>query len=319
MAPKTLTGLRPQAYEHPSDTATLNALTRTAGLDTLVRKLNSWGFERLLRVQLTGSYLRATPDSMSDLYEWLVTARERLDVPMLPDLYVAGSGELNAITAGVDRPLILLYSGAVEQLTPYEVQFVIAHELGHIKSGHVLYYQIAEFLPVIAGVIGTVTLGIGDLLSTGLQVALLHWKRMSEFTADRAGLLACQDADVAMRTLMKLAGLPPRYYKSINTEDFLRQAREFEAMDTETLNKIAKWFSTMGATHPWTVMRAQQLLLWVDRGGYEEVLKAPQRIAVKLPEGVQGYCQQCGWPYRVAQAFCSGCGGAITKTATAGN
>lgn len=319
MAPKTLTGLRPQAYEHPSDTATLNALTRTAGLDTLVRKLNSWGFERLLRVQLTGSYLRATPDSMSDLYEWLVTARERLDVPMLPDLYVAGSGELNAITAGVDHPLILLYSGAVEQLTPDELQFVIAHELGHIKSGHVLYYQIAEFLPVIAGVIGTITLGLGDLLSTGLQVALLHWKRMSEFTADRAGLLACQDADVAMRTLMKLAGLPPRYYKSINTEDFLRQAREFEAMDTETLNKIAKWFSTMGATHPWTVMRAQQLLLWVDRGGYEEVLKAPQRIAVKLPEGVQGYCQQCGWPYRVAQAFCSGCGAAVIKAATANN
>src|SRR5205823_12656453 len=52
--------LPPQVYEHPSDTSTLDSLQHTAGLDTLVRKLNSWGFERLLRVQLTGSYLRAT-------------------------------------------------------------------------------------------------------------------------------------------------------------------------------------------------------------------------------------------------------------------
>ena len=52
-------------------------------------------------------------------------------------------------TAGVERPLILLYSGAVELLSTEELLFVIAHELGHVKSGHVLYYQIAEFLPLI--------------------------------------------------------------------------------------------------------------------------------------------------------------------------
>src|SRR5690348_3773886 len=38
--------LPPQAYEHPSDTSTLDALQHTAGLETLVRKLNAWGFER---------------------------------------------------------------------------------------------------------------------------------------------------------------------------------------------------------------------------------------------------------------------------------
>jgi Zn-dependent protease with chaperone function len=316
MAPQKLTGLRPQAYEHPSDTATLNALTHTAGLDTLIRKLNSWGFERIVRVQLTGSYLRATPDTLSDLYETLTTARELIDLPLLPELYVAGSGELNAITAGVEHPLILLYSAAVEQLTPEERLFVIAHEMGHIKSGHVLYYQMAEFLPAIAQAIGSVTLGIGDLLSAGLQVALLHWQRMSEFTADRAGLLACQDLDVAMRTMMKLAGLPPRYYASINTEDFLRQAREFQAMDSDTLSKVAKWLSSMGATHPWTVMRAQQLMLWYDAGSYAEVLKAPQKIPYKLPEGVQGYCANCGWPRRGGEHFCSGCGCEIAQAAS---
>jgi Zn-dependent protease with chaperone function len=315
MAPQTLTGLRPQAYEHPSDAAALNALTHTAGLDTLVRKLNSWGFERLLRVQLTGSYLKTTPDSFPDVYEILTSACTTLDTPSVPDLYIAG-GELNAFTAGVDHPLVLLYSGSVQQLTREELLFVIAHEVGHIKSGHVLYYQIAEFLPIIAEIVGTATFGIGELLSAGLQVALLRWKRMSEFTADRAGLLACQDADVALRTMMKLAGLPPKYFASPNTEDFIKQARDFEAMDADKLSMLAKWLSTVGSTHPWTVMRAQQLLQWVDSGGYQEVLRAPQRVPFHAPAGVSRFCNQCGSPLRGTELFCPGCGAAQSQVQT---
>ena len=42
----------------------------------------------------------------------------------------------------------------------------------------------------------------------GLQGALTRWQRSSELTADRAGLLACQSQDPALRSMMKLAGLP---------------------------------------------------------------------------------------------------------------
>ena len=50
MEKKNLTGLRPQAYEHPSETSALNLLTRTAGLDMVVRKLNACPFIEHLRV-----------------------------------------------------------------------------------------------------------------------------------------------------------------------------------------------------------------------------------------------------------------------------
>jgi Zn-dependent protease with chaperone function len=181
----------------------------------------------------------------------------------------------------------------------------------------VLYYQIAEFIPVIGEIIGTATLGIGELLSAGLQVALLRWKRTSEFTADRAGLLACQDADVGLRTMMKLAGLPAKLSEAVNTEDFMRQAREFEGMDADKLTMLAKWLSTMGTTHPWTVMRAQQLLQWIDSGGYEETLRAPQRVPIALPQGIAGYCSKCGWPRRGTESFCPGCGQAFAQVQTA--
>jgi hypothetical protein len=148
MTPRKLTGLIPQAYEHPSDAAALNVLQHTVGLDILVRKLSEWGFERIVRVQLTGSYLQVNGDAFPDL-DWILTiACERLDLPVRPDLYIS-PGPMNAFTMGVTRPLIVVSSGAVERLTPEELLFVIAHEVGHVKSGHVFYYQIAEYLPVI--------------------------------------------------------------------------------------------------------------------------------------------------------------------------
>jgi len=317
MAPIKLTGLRPQVYEHPSDAAALNALTNTGGFDKFISKLNGWGIERYLRVQLTGSYLRVSPDSFPDLYQLVADVRERLDVPVDIDLYIASGGEVNAFTVGVERPLIVLTTAAVQLLSQEELAYVIAHEIGHIKSSHVLYYQIAEFLPVIAAFIGSITLGVGDLLGAGIRGALLYWQRMSEFTADRAGLLGCQDAEVAWRTLTKLAGLPPKYFASLNTEDFLRQARDFQAMDADSLSRIAKWISSVGQTHPWTVVRAQQLLLWIDSGAYEETLKYPQRVPYHLPAGVKSYCPKCGYALRGPEIFCPGCGSARNPVSTA--
>lgn len=308
MERRRLTGLRPQAYEHPLDARTLNALQNTKGLETLVRKCNEWGLERLLRVQLTGSYLRVNADNFSDIYEKVRAACDILDLPKIPDVYIAAGGDINAFTAGVERTLIVLNSGAIDLLTEDELFFVIAHEVGHIKSGHVLYYQIAEFLPVIGDIIGSATFGVGDILSTGLQIALLKWKRMSELTADRAGLLACQDVTPAISAMIKIAGLPHKFYDSINTEDFIAQAREFEALDAEKLNMLAKWLSGIEQTHPWTVMRANQFLAWIDSGDYQNVLSGRHDVLPSPAAGAKSFCVQCGQPLRGEEAFCPGCG-----------
>ena len=317
MARRKLTGLRPQTYEHPLDAQALNTLQKTSGLDTVVRKCNEWGFERLLRVQLTGSHLRVTADSVPEVHDKLLAACDILDLPKVPDLYIASGSDLNAFTAGVEKPLIVLNAGAVDLLNDDELLFVIAHEVGHIKSGHVLYYQIAEFLPVIGAIVGSATFGLGELLGAGLQVALLNWKRMSEFTADRAGLLACQDANVPITAMIKIAGLPQKYHDAINPEDFIAQAREFKALDADKLNWLVKWLSTMGQTHPWTVMRASQFLTWIDAGEYEAVLTRDhtlpgQPAAFSSLPGV-AFCTHCGHALVPNARFCPACGGAVAK------
>ena len=67
MERKPLLGLKPQTYEHPLDRKTLDSLQKTGGLETLVRKVNEWGLERMLQVQLSGSHLKATEDSLPEL------------------------------------------------------------------------------------------------------------------------------------------------------------------------------------------------------------------------------------------------------------
>ena len=299
-----LRGLRPQSYEHPSDTKTLDALQTTSGLETLIRKCNEFGIDRLLRVQLMGSYLRASADCFPQLYRAVQEGCEILDVPKRPTVYIQPGG-LNAFTAGVEQPILVLNAGLIDAMTEEELRFVVGHELGHIKSGHVLYYQIAMLLPVLAEVVGIATFGVGSLLSFPLEVALVRWQRMSELTADRAGLLACQDVNVATTALIKLAGLPLRFFDKVNTEDFLAQAREFESFDSDKLDWMAKILSGMGQSHPWTVMRASELLRWVDSTIYERLLADP-RGAAALEVVAKAFCTNCGAV--VGGAFCSACG-----------
>jgi Zn-dependent protease with chaperone function len=298
-----LVGLRPQSYEHPSDRRTLDALHTQSGLESVIRKFNEFGIDRLLRVQLMGSYLRATEDCFPELYNAVQRGCDVLDLPKRPAVYIQPGG-LNAFTAGVEQPIVVFNAGLIDSLTAEEMAFVVGHELGHIKSGHILYYQLAMLLPVLAEVVGAATLGIGSLLSFPLEVALIRWQRMSELTADRAGLLACQDVNAATTALMKLAGLPSKFFDKLNTEDFVAQAREFESFDSDKLDWMAKILSGLGQSHPWTVMRASELLHWIDSSAYEQILANP--TDVKAIEAPKSFCTQCGTP--AAGAFCSSCG-----------
>ncbi|NLY02456.1 MAG: M48 family metalloprotease [Rhodopirellula sp.] len=311
--PIELTGLHPYEYEHPFDAKALDALQRTPGLDALIRQFNKHAVERLITVQYTGSNLRITKRSYPKIHRLLDIVCETINLPARPSLYLEWAYNIDGFTIGVDNPILVLTSGALDLLTDEELLYLIGHEVGHIKSRHTLYHQMADFLPFIADVVGQATLGLGKLIGSplelALKLALLHWSRMSEFTADRAALLACQNFDAASRVMMKLAGMPIRHYAEMKTEAFLDQARQFESLDYEKLNKAVKFLSIMGSTHPWTVMRSAELLKWVEGGDYEMVIqrKTGYRLRVRH-EGNDQFCRNCGYRLKGSERFCNSCG-----------
>lgn len=309
---RVLTGLYSKRYEHHFDKKALEALEDTPGLEIAVRKFNQYGIERYLKIQYTGSNIKVTKNNFPQLFNILLTACKILDIKKIPDLYI-DLGFINAWTVGVEKPVIVITSGCVGLLSYEELLFVIGHELGHIKSQHVLYHQMAVIISDLGTVIGQATLGIGGLISKGLEFALLNWARKSEFTADRAGLLACQNINSAITAMMKIAGVPPRYYKLIKPEDFLDQASEFEDLDFDSLNKIVKSLSVMSKGHPWTVMRAAEMNKWIKKGEYDRILnnyssKEAKNKKNNIANTDKLFCNNCGKQLKEDIKFCTNCG-----------
>lgn len=264
---KILTGLDHASYEHPFDKKALAALEATPGLTLIGKFITKNMVERVYTVQYTGSNLKVTKDNYPKIYEYLQYACQILDIKNVPDLYIRWGYGINAMTVGSEHPIVILNSGLIDLCDDDEIMFVIGHECGHIKSNHMLYHMMAQVLNFIID-----SIPFGSIAAAPIQYALYYWDRMSEFTADRAGLLCCQKPTVAMNTLVKMAGAPIKLYNNINIEAFIEQAKDFKSLDYDSLNKVIKFISIADESHPWTVMRAAQLLEWLNTGQPKSIL-----------------------------------------------
>ena len=308
-----LTGLDTSEYEHPFDKMSLEALEAIPGIPYCTKKLFEFHLEKLFRIQYSGSYLRVNNRNLPDLYGLFAEACATLDISEIPELYVEWNYSVNAFATGVERPIVAIHSGCIDLLSEKELLFILGHELGHIKSGHVLYKTMGSIFPAIAEQIGELTLGIGGWAGAGVQLSLLHWSRMAELSCDRSGLLTCQDLKACISCMMRMAGLPLRYQSRNLLESFLQQARDFENIDYKELDGFIKYTMSLNLTHPWTVMRASELLSWHESGDYMKVMKRENRENHLSIKSDDKYCANCGNRLYYGENFCGGCGTEINN------
>ncbi len=290
------------AFEHPADKAALEAVRKVPVLDKVFARLMELGFERFFRIQLLGQSVHVTPKQCGKVYKLYKEAAEILDMHE-PDLFIASHPVPNAVTIGVERPMIVLYSGLVEMLSEEELMAVMGHELGHVKAGHVLYKTIAYFLVHMAKQVLGVSGGVAGAL---LQAALLDWSRKSELTADRAELLVAQDIDVCIRLHMKLAAGCGKIYEQMDTKEFLRQADSYEDLDHSTLNKFYKIMQETTMTHPLSVFRAKEVKAWSESNQFKEIM-AGRYPTMDQDVGVR-VCPHCEAKVSPSFFFCPDCG-----------
>lgn len=319
-------GLDPTVLQHPYDRAALNALQKVPGLDIIVRKFIELFPERVAYIQNVAQTVRVTRTQCPQLYMQLREACAILDMRE-PELYVAQNPLPNSWTSGHVRPYIILTSGLLDLMNEDEVMAVIAHELGHIKSGHVLYRTMALCISLVLTLIGDLTLGVGRLVGRSLEAALLEWYRMSEFTGDRAALLVVQDAQVMLSLMMKFAGGTLFQRNQLDADEFLKQAELYEAVDANLLDRIYKMLLVAPVTHPLTIVRAREIMNWSENQEYKDILDG--RYSRTKAEASGGNkpnesnsqsssspdtrlirCPHCGRE-QTNRRFCSLCGGAI--------
>src|ERR671932_1538986 len=259
-AHKKFADLDKHAYIHPLDSRALAALKTIQGIDTALKKLFAITGESAIRVIFTASAVKVTPTQCPDLYAKLQIACTTLGVDM-PELFVQQNPIVNAFTGGVERPVIVLYSQLIERLSDEEVLAVVAHEVGHIHSEHVLYLTAARLLELLANaaLAATAIAKIAlELLSMTMRSALLAWARRAELSCDRAALLVTQDPHVIGRTMMKLSG--GTFASKVDYEQFLAQARDFQKnYDEKALDRFWADIITAGLTHPFPIWRVSEI------------------------------------------------------------
>lgn len=264
------------------------------GFDKLTNFMLNWTYVRWHIVELQGSHFHVTMESTPSLYRMVKDIAITLDVDEMPEVYTAWGYDVNGYTTGIqENTLMVLNSGAVDLLSEPQLRYVVGHEMGHVKSGHVIYHMMAQ---LIANMMASIPLG--ETMLGPIRLALLYWNRMSEFTADRADLLACQDKDEAVRAIAKMAGVPLRHFDDINIASFIKQAEEFERMYSGIADSVIKSVSLLNQSHPWTVLRAAELLKWVESGGYQKTLSACEAVI----------CVHCGNTVPADAAICNRCG-----------
>lgn len=58
--------------------------------------------------------------------------------------------------------------------------------------------------------------------------------------------------------------MPIRHFNEMDHESFIQQAKDFKMLDYNAMNKAIKLIAIADESHPWTVMRAAELLKWIS-------------------------------------------------------
>jgi hypothetical protein len=82
--------ITPEAFQHPADKATLDALKKARGLDWITSKVMELGLKLIIKMQLISDSLRVSSDQCHSLFNTYKETCNVLDIPTVPDfLYLA--------------------------------------------------------------------------------------------------------------------------------------------------------------------------------------------------------------------------------------
>jgi Zn-dependent protease with chaperone function len=206
---------------------------------------------------IRGNGIRIQQNQFPDVYERVVTLSKAMGLKRVPEVFIVQSeGALNAFaTRFLGRDMVVIYSEVFElarQGGAAELDFIIAHELSHIKRRHVwknILLVPASFIPFLSQA----------------------YSRSCEYTCDREAAYYTQDGIAAKRALTIL-GSGKDLYLDVNEQAYLEQIK--------SESNVAVWLSEILSSHPRLPKRIQAVGRFMNVEGTPSYTQNQGKIAL---------------------------------------
>ena len=207
------------------------------------------------RTELLGTAVKVSDQQYPRVFEAAKQAGARLRV-RVPVVFAAPSSSIKVKVLGTeDSPHLIVNLELAEKLDDTELVAAIAHELGHIQNGHILYTTALHYLNTSAAFF------VRWVVQPAIMT-LQAWSRRAEVTCDRAALLAVRDLDKTLGAMVKLElGLDKG--SAFNAEEYLRALPDVR----KGLGRYAELFRS----HPYVPKRVQALRLFAGSALYAQI------------------------------------------------
>ena len=214
---------------------------------------------------------------------------EILNLSQTPLVFIVGDREMYADIVNFYDPFLLLSSDLIEKSGLAELRFINGLELGHLKCDHVFYHTLFD------GGLDSINLVLGkwvqELVKAFLgkisDLILADWVLSSEISADRAGLIACQDLNAANRALLNFKLSVASNMIVISPTDYIRQSKIVQQKRKNTLdrlpeagqNSINRWEKSkqLKSTQPFLSSRFEKLQEYATSEAYQTLLSIQPR------------------------------------------
>jgi Zn-dependent protease with chaperone function/type II secretory pathway pseudopilin PulG len=188
----------------------------------------------LYLANVRGNAVRVSDRQFPELYARCQQAAKALGLVETPEIYLMqADGALNAFATKLfSRRFVIIYSDLVDECQdPRQLDFVVAHEMGHIAAGHLQW--MAFLWPFML-----------------VPWAGAAYMRAREYTSDRCGFFVVDDLETSMRGLIVLAA-GGRQAARADVPAFMEQRKETGQFWSAVLELVS--------THPYLCKRVAAL------------------------------------------------------------
>lgn len=196
----------------------------------------------LMIAHLKGHAVKLSEVQLPGVHRRVVDAARKLGLETVPEAYVMqAGGALNAFaTKFISRNFIVIYSDLLEACDENgkEMDMIIGHEIGHLALGHLKNLWLL------------------------MPARLIPWlgpaySRAREYSCDLCGYEVAGELEPGIKGLTILAA-GGKYGKQVNTDAFVKQARETSGFWTSVYE--------LNASHPYLPKRVAALINYKSPG-----------------------------------------------------